>query len=134
VRDFVHVMDLASGHLRALECLEKQDLIKVNLGSGRGTSVLELVQAFSKASGKNIPVVFAPRRHRLLLRQPRAGPADAGLARDAKPGRYMPGHMAVAKQQPARVRRGQTITGVINWRQRRYAGWALRSRGMALAP
>ena len=62
VRDFVHVMDLASGHLRALECLEKQDLIKVNLGSGRGTSVLELVQAFSKASGKNIPVVFAPRR------------------------------------------------------------------------
>jgi UDP-glucose 4-epimerase len=62
VRDFVHVMDLASGHVRALDCLEKHDLIKVNLGTGRGTSVLELVQAFSKASGKNIPVVFAERR------------------------------------------------------------------------
>jgi UDP-glucose 4-epimerase len=62
VRDYVHVMDLAAGHLRALECLEKQDLIKVNLGTGFGTSVLELVQAFSKASGKNIPTVSAPRR------------------------------------------------------------------------
>jgi UDP-glucose 4-epimerase len=62
VRDFVHVMDLGAGHLRALECLEIQDLIKVNLGTGHGTSVLELVHAFSEASGKYIPVVFAPRR------------------------------------------------------------------------
>jgi len=62
VRDYVHVMDLAAGYLRALECLEKQDLIKVNLGTGFGTSVLELVQAFAKASGKNIPTVSAPRR------------------------------------------------------------------------
>jgi UDP-glucose 4-epimerase len=63
VRDFVHVMDLAAGHLRALEGgLENQDLIKVNLGTGHGTSVLELVHAFSEASGKYIPVVFAPRR------------------------------------------------------------------------
>ena len=62
VRDYVHVMDVAAGHLRALEGLEKQRLIKVNLGTGRGTSVLELVHAFSKASGKDIPIVFAPRR------------------------------------------------------------------------
>lgn len=62
IRDYVHVMDLAAGHLRALECLEKQHLIKVNLGTGRGTSVLELAHAFSKASGKNIPIVSAPRR------------------------------------------------------------------------
>ena len=62
VRDYVHVMDLAIGHLRALECLENQDFIRVNLGTGRGTSVLELVHAFSEASGKYIPVVFAPRR------------------------------------------------------------------------
>jgi UDP-glucose 4-epimerase len=62
VRDYVHVMDVAAGHLRALECLEKQRLIKVNLGTGRGTSVLELAHAFSRASGKDIPVVFAPRR------------------------------------------------------------------------
>lgn len=62
VRDYVHVMDVAAGHLRALECLEKQRLIKVNLGTGRGTSVLELAHAFSRASGKDIPIVFAPRR------------------------------------------------------------------------
>jgi UDP-glucose 4-epimerase len=62
VRDYVHVMDLADGHLRALECLENQDLIKVNLGTGHGTSVLQLVHAFSETSGKYIPVVFAPRR------------------------------------------------------------------------
>jgi UDP-glucose 4-epimerase len=62
VRDYVHVVDVAAGHLRALERLEKQRLIKVNLGTGRGTSVLELAQAFSKASGKDIPIVSAPRR------------------------------------------------------------------------
>jgi UDP-glucose 4-epimerase len=62
VRDYVHVMDVAAGHVRALECLEKQRLIKVNLGTGRGTSVLELANAFSRASGKEIPVVLAPRR------------------------------------------------------------------------
>ena len=62
VRDFVHVVDLAAGHLRALECLDKQALIKVNLGTGRGTSVLELARTFSKASGKDIPIVSAPRR------------------------------------------------------------------------
>jgi len=62
VRDYVHVMDVAAGHLRALECLEKQRLIKVNLGTGRGTSVLELAYAFSRACGKDIPMVLAPRR------------------------------------------------------------------------
>src|ERR1700722_166301 len=62
VRDYVHVMDIAAGHVRALECLEKQRLIKVNLGTGRGTSVLELVRAFSRASGRDIPLAFAPRR------------------------------------------------------------------------
>ena len=70
VRDYVHVMDVAAGHVRALECLEKQRVIKVNLGTGRGTSVLELANAFSRASGKEIPVVFAPQtewRYRLLL-------------------------------------------------------------------
>lgn len=62
VRDYVHVMDIAAGHLRALEHLEKQRLIKVNLGTGRGTSVLELANTFSRVSGKNIPIVYAPRR------------------------------------------------------------------------
>lgn len=62
IRDYVHVMDVAAGHLRALEGLERQRLLKVNLGTGRGTSVLELAEAFSIASGKNIPIVSTPRR------------------------------------------------------------------------
>ncbi|HVX75140.1 MAG TPA: UDP-glucose 4-epimerase GalE [Bradyrhizobium sp.] len=62
IRDYVHVVDLAIGHLRALEHLSKEDFIQVNLGTGRGSSVLELVNAFSKACGKHIPFVFAARR------------------------------------------------------------------------
>jgi UDP-glucose 4-epimerase len=63
VRDYVHIMDLATGHLRALESLAKQRVIKVNLGTGHGSSVLEIIHAFSKACGKKIPYIFAPRRH-----------------------------------------------------------------------
>jgi UDP-glucose 4-epimerase len=62
IRDYVHVMDLATGHLRALQCLETQDLVRLNLGTGRGSSVLEMVDASAKASGRAIRVVFAPRR------------------------------------------------------------------------
>jgi UDP-glucose 4-epimerase len=62
IRDYVHVMDLAAGHLRALERLETQDFITANLGTGRGSSVLEMVGAFARASGREIPVEFAPRR------------------------------------------------------------------------
>jgi UDP-glucose 4-epimerase len=62
VRDYIHVMDLAAAHLRALQCVERRNPIKLNLGTGRGSSVLELVRAFSRASGKDIPLVFAPRR------------------------------------------------------------------------
>lgn len=62
IRDYVHVVDLAAGHLRALQGLQDRNFIKVNLGTGRGSSVLELVSAFEKASGRSIPVNFAPRR------------------------------------------------------------------------
>jgi UDP-glucose 4-epimerase len=63
VRDYVHVMDLASGHLAALEYLERNaGLLTVNLGTGRGHSVLEVVAAFEKASGKRVPYRFAHRR------------------------------------------------------------------------
>jgi len=62
IRDYVHVMDIAAGHLRALQCLDQQRRITVNLGTGRGCSVLELVEAFSSASGKPIALEFAPRR------------------------------------------------------------------------
>jgi UDP-glucose 4-epimerase len=60
VRDYVHVMDVAAGHLRALEYLETQRLITVNLGTGRGTSVLELAHGFSRASGKRHSDGFCP--------------------------------------------------------------------------
>ena len=57
VRDYIHVDDLASGHLATINTLNQQGgLITVNLGTGRGYSVLEMIQAFEKASGK--PVAF----------------------------------------------------------------------------
>ena len=63
VRDFIHVMDLARGHAAALPyCLSHEGWRAVNLGCGRGYSVLEVVAAFEKASGRKIPVETAPRR------------------------------------------------------------------------
>lgn len=62
-RDYIHVDDLALGHIAALRALYKgSDLVTVNLGTGRAYSVLELVQAFEKASGKNIAYNIKPRR------------------------------------------------------------------------
>lgn len=62
-RDYIHVDDLAAGHLAALKALNQaSDTITVNLGSGRPYSVLELVNAFAVASGKPIAYEIAPRR------------------------------------------------------------------------
>ena len=61
VRDYIHVVDLAKGHVAALK--SAQNGVSVyNLGTGQGTSVLELINAFSKAAGKPIPYVIKPRR------------------------------------------------------------------------
>lgn len=63
VRDYIHVCDLAEGHVAALRYLAEQNRsLTVNLGTGQGYSVLELAQAYGKAAGRDIPVVFAPRR------------------------------------------------------------------------
>ncbi|CAM8903886.1 unnamed protein product [Rhodiola kirilowii] len=65
IRDYIHVMDLADGHLAALrKLLTTKDIgcVAYNLGTGRGTSVLEMVAAFEKASGKKIPINLCPRR------------------------------------------------------------------------
>jgi len=63
VRDYIHVMDLAEGHLAALKALKPEgDLLTVNLGTGRGYSVLEMVAKFEQVSGKSIPYKVAPRR------------------------------------------------------------------------
>ncbi|HWA38773.1 MAG TPA: UDP-glucose 4-epimerase GalE [Burkholderiales bacterium] len=63
VRDYIHVMDLAQGHLAALAFLAGgSESITVNLGTGRGYSVLEVVQAFERASGRPVPYEIGPRR------------------------------------------------------------------------
>ena len=76
VRDFIHVTDLAQGHVAALNYLQQQvssdkdssgknssvGFLPINLGTGKGTSVLELVTAFSEVSGQNIPYQFVARR------------------------------------------------------------------------
>jgi UDP-glucose 4-epimerase len=63
VRDYLHVVDLAEGHLAALDYLRKNTgLLTVNLGTGRGYSVLEMIRAFEKASAKTIPYTVVARR------------------------------------------------------------------------
>ncbi|MGR6838232.1 UDP-glucose 4-epimerase GalE [Aliivibrio wodanis] len=63
VRDYIHVMDLADGHIAALKAVgEKSGLHIYNLGTGKGSSVLEMVEAFAQASGKPVPYTLCPRR------------------------------------------------------------------------
>ncbi len=63
VRDYIHVVDLARGHVHALERLKKKDGVFVcNLGTGRGYSVFEVIRAFEKACGKELPYEIKPRR------------------------------------------------------------------------
>ena len=63
IRDYLHVTDLAGAHVAALNYLERnQGVLTVNLGTGRGHSVLEMVKAFSDASGKAVPFRVVPRR------------------------------------------------------------------------
>ena len=63
VRDYIHVLDLAEGHVAALRhLLDKPGSITVNLGTGRGYSVLELVAAYAQASGRPVPYQIVPRR------------------------------------------------------------------------
>ena len=63
VRDYIHVVDLAKGHVLAVnKLLTKPGLFIVNLGTGTGYSVLDMIKAFSKALGRDIPYVIDPRR------------------------------------------------------------------------
>ncbi len=63
IRDYIHIMDLADGHLKALEKLASNPgLVTYNLGTGRGYSVMEVVHAFEKACGKPIPYHITARR------------------------------------------------------------------------
>ncbi|SFW30111.1 UDP-glucose 4-epimerase GalE [Nitrosovibrio sp. Nv17] len=66
VRDYIHVVDLAQGHIKALEALNalegQGECVTVNLGTGTGYSVLDMVRAFERASGRPVPYRIAPRR------------------------------------------------------------------------
>ena len=63
VRDYIHVVDLAKGHIKALQALEsKPQVLTVNLGTGNGYSVLDIVKAFENVSGKDIPYQIVDRR------------------------------------------------------------------------
>jgi len=62
-RDYLHVVDLAIGHLKALEYAENKEGVEaINLGTGNGVSVMELVHAFDKANDMELPYVIGPRR------------------------------------------------------------------------
>lgn len=62
VRDYIHVVDLALGHLKALQRLDQPQCVAVNLGTGVGYSVLDVVKAFESASGQRVPYRLSPRR------------------------------------------------------------------------
>ena len=63
VRDYIHVVDLAKGHVKAIEGMKKYDGVRIyNLGTGKGVSVLEIIKTFGKACGKDLPYVIGPRR------------------------------------------------------------------------
>lgn len=62
VRDYIHVVDLARGHLAALANMPASGVLTVNLGTGRGYSVLEVLRAFERASGRPVPYRIAARR------------------------------------------------------------------------
>jgi UDP-glucose 4-epimerase len=63
VRDYIHVVDLAQGHVKALAALSDiKGCVPINLGTGNGTSVLEIVNTFQEISGQDIPYNIAPRR------------------------------------------------------------------------
>lgn len=62
VRDYIHVVDLAKGHVAAITALDKPGVYTYNLGTGIGYSVLDVIHAFEKACGKRLPYVIKPRR------------------------------------------------------------------------
>ena len=63
IRDYIHIMDLASAHIKALEFLSKKEIFEVfNIGTGNGVSVFELLKIFEDVSGRKVPIIISPRR------------------------------------------------------------------------
>ncbi len=102
VRDYIHVVDLAEAHALALEHIVANDVsITVNLGTGEGTSVLQLVNAFETATTAATSPSSSPpppRRRILLLRQPGAGGTNLRLESKTKRRRHVQGFLEMAGQ------------------------------------
>jgi len=63
IRDYIHIMDLASAHIKALEFLSENDIFEVfNIGTGNGVSVFELIKIFEDVTGRKVPTIISPRR------------------------------------------------------------------------
>lgn len=77
VRDYIHVVDLAKGHVAAIEKIAESGIYTYNLGTGKGYSVLDVIKAFEKACGRKLPYVIKPRRAGDIA----ACYADAGKAK-----------------------------------------------------
>ena len=88
VRDYIHVVDLANGHLKAVEKKQSEPGVHIyNLGTGQGYSVLEIIKAFSKACGKDVPYVIAdPRPGDVAICYADASKAKAELGWQAERG------------------------------------------------
>jgi UDP-glucose 4-epimerase len=104
VRDYVHVMDLAAGHLAALSYLErKRGAFCWNLGTGQGSSVVEVIRAFSKAAGRPIAYEFAPRRPgdaAISYADPSAALADLGWSARRKLAQMCEDHWRWQRMNP----------------------------------
>ncbi|GAA3899596.1 hypothetical protein GCM10022228_07580 [Halomonas cibimaris] len=107
VRDYIHVMDLVEGHLAAMQVLASRRGVGIwNLGTGRGYSVLEMIKAFEKASGRPVPYRIEPRREGDIAECW----ADPTLAREAfdwqaqpRAGRHAHRYLALAAAESQRV-------------------------------
>ncbi len=101
VRDYIHVVDLARGHVNAIEKAVSSSGVHIyNLGTGRGYSVLEIVRAFEEASGLTVPY-SAPesRRHRRLLCRSEEGEGGAWLGGRIRSGQNVPGFLEICKEK-----------------------------------
>ncbi|MCX6500032.1 MAG: UDP-glucose 4-epimerase GalE [Arthrobacter sp.] len=104
VRDYIHVMDLAAGHLAALGYLGgKTGVFRWNLGTGRGSSVLEVIEAFGNAAGHPVPYEFAPRRPgdaAVSYADPSAALADLGWSAQRSLAQMCEDHWRWQKNNP----------------------------------
>ena len=109
VRDYIHVVDLAKGHVCALKAIENKCGLGIyNLGTGQGYSVLDLVHAFEKATGVKVPYVIKPRRSGDVAEcwsDPSKAARELGLEGPVRRRGYVRRRLALAEKQPQRIPR-----------------------------